>query len=95
VSGGKSARHTDDEIADAARRFRDWADRLDPDQAQVEDVSDLRAVAEAADAVRRDEARLTENVARSRARGRSWNLIAAILGVSRQAARQRYGRFSR
>lgn len=84
-------RHTDDEIEDAARRFEAWADKLDPATATVEDTSDLRAVAEAADAVRRDEARLKEQIAAARARGRSWNLIAVILGVSRQAARQRFG----
>jgi hypothetical protein len=81
---------TDKEVEDAARRFEEWADRLDPAKASVEDLSDLRDVAEAADAVRRDEAMLAETVARSRARGRSWNLLAVILGVSRQAARQRY-----
>jgi DNA-binding Lrp family transcriptional regulator len=39
----------------------------------------------------RDEALLTERVALARAHGRSWNRIAAALGVSRQAARQRFG----
>ncbi len=51
---------------------------------------DLRAVAEAADQVRRDEALVTERVAAARARGRSWNRIAVALGVSRQAARHRF-----
>jgi hypothetical protein len=50
----------------------------------------LREIAEAADAVRVDEARLTEAVQVARARGYSWNRIAVALGVSRQAARQRY-----
>lgn len=49
-----------------------------------------RAVAEAADKVRRDEALVTERVAAARARGRSWNKIAVALGVSRQAARHRF-----
>jgi hypothetical protein len=34
---------------------------------------------------------VTERVALARARGRSRNWIAAALGVSRQAARQRFG----
>lgn len=82
--------HTDAEIEDAARRFEQLADRLDPATAVVDDLSDLRAIAEAADQVRRDEALVTERVAAARARGRSWNRIAIALGVSRQAARHRF-----
>jgi hypothetical protein len=84
-------KHTDAEIEEAARRFETLADELDPETADVEDLADLRAVAEAADRARRDEALLTEQVALARANGRSWNRIAAALGVSRQAARQRFG----
>ena len=49
-----------------------------------------RAVAAAASAMRADEARLREAVQIARGRGHSWNRIAVVLGVSRQAARQRY-----
>jgi hypothetical protein len=83
-------RHTDAEIEDAARRFEQLADQLDPAIAAVDDLSDVRAIAEAADQVRRDEALVTERVAAARARGRSWNRIALALGVSRQAARHRF-----
>jgi hypothetical protein len=82
--------HTDDEVEEAARRFEQWADELDPETAMVESAEDLRAVAEAAETARRDEALLTERVAAARARGRSWNRIALALGVSRQAARQKF-----
>ena len=68
----------------------DLADDLDPARVAPEDLSDLRAVAEAAEQVRRDEALVTERVAAARARGRSWNRIAVALGVSRQAARHRF-----
>jgi hypothetical protein len=68
----------------------DLADNLDPASVAPEDLSDLRAVAEAAEQVRRDEALVTERVAAARARGRSWNRIAVALGVSRQAARHRF-----
>jgi hypothetical protein len=74
-----------------ARRFEALAGDLDPQTAQVEDLAGLRAIAEAAERARRDEALLTERVALARAHGRSWNRIAAALGVSRQAARQRFG----
>jgi hypothetical protein len=56
----------------------------------TEGIEDLCAIAEAADAARADEARLREAVQVARARGRSWNQIAVALGVSRQAARQRF-----
>ena len=82
--------HTDEELEQAAARFADRADELDPNQATVEHTDDLRAVAEAADAVAADTARLHEQVALARAHGRSWNEIALALGVSRQAARQRF-----
>lgn len=83
-------RHTDREIKDAADRFERLADSLDVDAARVQEIDDLRAVAAAADAVRTDDERLQEAVLRARARGRSWNHIALALGVSRQAARQRF-----
>lgn len=87
---GDLMKHTDAEIEDAARRFEQLADNLDPASMATEDLSDLRAVAEAAEQVRRDEALVTERVAAARARGRSWNRIAVALGVSRQAARHRF-----
>lgn len=83
-------RRTDEEIERAAQRFERWAEELDPATAEVRDLTDLRAVAEAADAVRADEARLREAVEAARTKGHSWNRIAIALGVSRQAARQRF-----
>lgn len=83
-------RHTDDEIERASRRFDQLADELDPATADVEHTDDLRAVAAVSEAVRADEARLRETVETARAHGRSWNQIAVALGVSRQAARQRF-----
>ena len=82
--------HSDEEIEEAAGRFQRLADELDPAGAKVDDLSDLRAVAEAADQVRHSEAMVTERVAAARAKGRSWNRIAIALGVSRQAARHRF-----
>jgi len=82
--------HTDEEIREAAQRFERLADELDPETAEVLSTEDLRGVATAAEAVREDEARLRETVEVARAHGRSWNQIAVALGVSRQAARQRF-----
>ena len=83
-------RHTDNEIEQAARRFEQIADSLDPATAHVEATDDLRDIATAAESVRANDARLREAVLLARARGRSWNHIALTLGVSRQAARQRF-----
>ena len=83
-------RHTGGEIERAARRFDQLADELDPATAEVDHTEDLRAIAAVSEAVRADEARLREAVEVARAHDRSWNQIAVALGVSRQAARQRF-----
>jgi len=81
-------RHTDEAIERAAARFEQWATSLDP--GDFEDITDLRTVAQAAEAVQAADARLREGVQTARLNGRSWNQIAVALGVSRQAARQRF-----
>ncbi|WP_034240017.1 ECF-type sigma factor [Saccharomonospora iraqiensis] len=80
----------DEELDHAAARFEQLADDLDPHTAEVDHTDDLRTIADAAEAVTADQARLREAVALARAHGRSWNDIALALGVSRQAARQRF-----
>ncbi|HLR96502.1 MAG TPA: hypothetical protein VK053_18400 [Jiangellaceae bacterium] len=84
-------RHTDEEVERAAKRFEELADELDPTATEAEDTEDLRAIAAASEVVRADQARLREAIEVARAHGRSWNHIAVALGVSRQAARQRFG----
>ena len=83
-------RHSDEQIQRASERFEQLADALDPDTAEVEDLSDLQAVAAASEAVQADEVRLHDAVRAAREHGRSWNQLGAALGVSRQAARQRF-----
>ena len=70
----------------------DFLAALDPSSVDVDNTEDLAAVAAAADRMTLAEAELIEAVKRARAEGRSWNRIAVALGVSRQAARQRFGR---
>jgi hypothetical protein len=82
--------HTNDEIERAARRFEQLADELDPNTAEVDRTDDLRQVAAISETLRAEEAQLRETVNIARAHGRSWNQIAVALGVSRQAARQRF-----
>ena len=74
----------------SATRFEPLADPLDPGSAEVEHSDDLRQIAVDSEAGRADEVRLREAVEVARAHGRSWNQIAVALGVSRQAARQRF-----
>lgn len=69
-------RHSDKQIDEAAQRFEQLADALDPDTAKVEDLSDLSAVAAASQAVQADEARLRQAVRIAREHGRSWNQLA-------------------
>lgn len=88
-------RHTEEEIERAAERFGKLADDLEPATAEIVNTDDLRAVAVASEATRADEARLRETVEVARVHGRSWNHIAVALGVSRQAARQRFARHER
>src|ERR1035441_383956 len=54
------SRHTDEEIAAAAARLEQRLDNLDPDGIKVRDITELRAIAEAADAARRAEAEIVE-----------------------------------
>lgn len=83
-------RHTDEEIERAANRFERLVEALDPETAAVDNTDDLHQVAVIREALRSDEARLRETVEIARANGRSWNQIGLALGVSRQAARQRF-----
>jgi hypothetical protein len=82
--------HTDEEVERAGQRFEQLADDLDPANAGFERTDDLQEIAAVSEAVRAAEARLRESVEAARAEGRSWNQIAIALGVSRQAARQRF-----
>ena len=82
--------HTEEELTRAAEQLEHRLDELDPSTLEAADTSDLRAIAEAVDAVNAADAQLRERVELARARGRSWNRIAIPLGVSRQAARERF-----
>ena len=68
-------RHSKQEIDEAARRFEELADRMDPAGADVLRIDDLREVAIVSEAVRTDEERLREAVAAARTHGRSWNRL--------------------
>ena len=67
-----------------------FLESIDPTTATVENIEDLAEIARITDRIARDEDALREAVRAARAQGRSWNRIAIALGVSRQAARQRF-----
>lgn len=70
-----------------------WLASLDPKAlaSPDSDGTDLRAIGDALRSVAASELSLAEQVARARANGRTWTQIAAVLGVSKQAARERFG----
>lgn len=89
----KTTRPTDMTDAELERYAEQVAaEDYQPEVVHVDDTRDLAAVADAADAVRAAEARLAEAVTVARAHERSWTRIGLAMGVSRQAARQRFSR---
>jgi hypothetical protein len=84
---------TRDQIERAVAGTDAWLKSLetaDVPDAAIEDPRDLRRVGLAAHALDEAELALTDSVGLARAEGRSWTEIANVLGVSRQAARQRF-----
>lgn len=84
---------TREQIEQAASDAEAWLERLDPAVfgTPEADASDLRAIAAATRAVADGTAEQTAAVGRARRNGKTWAEIAAVLGVSRQAATAKYG----
>jgi hypothetical protein len=72
---------------DAAER---WLDELDPDDVKLDDARYLRDIRNAAKALEDAEYQLRVAVAAARVHGETWGQIGMVLGVSRQAAQQRF-----
>lgn len=79
------------QLEQAAADAQAWLDSLDPDTTPAEDISDLAAIGTALSKVAEAESDIEAAVATARANGRSWPRIALVLGISKQAAQQRYG----
>ncbi len=75
----------------AASQIADRLARRDPAETEWRDAAPLRRVAEAFGATVTAEAELAKAVANARAAGHSWAAIAAMIGVSKQTAQQRFG----
>ncbi len=82
---------TREQLDRAATEVEAWLETLDPVDHPAEDTSDLRAIAVAVTDIAEGERRLRSAVATARANGRSWGRISMALGVTRQAARERFG----
>ncbi len=80
--------------AEAAERLESLdPDSLDP--SEWKEAGPLRTIAAADDAVEHAHQRLADAVTAAHDAGFSWTSIATVLGVSRQAARQRFGKPAR
>lgn len=69
-----------------------FLDQIEPDPADARDASHIRRVIAASEAVEVAQGELVAAVAAARAAGDTWDAIGVALGVSRQAAFQRFGR---
>ncbi|MGH3546253.1 MAG: hypothetical protein ACRDPW_10065 [Mycobacteriales bacterium] len=84
-------------ITRSAGSVQDWLDQLDPATTPASDAADLRRVGvalQACDAAKNKsttaERALASAVKIARNDGHSWSTIGMVLGVSRQAAQQRF-----
>lgn len=80
------------EVRPADTDVEQWLDQLDPDTTRAFDATPHRRIVAASEALVEAEDGLRKAVAAARAYGYSWVMIGASLGVSRQAAQQRFGR---
>lgn len=68
-----------------------WLDSLEVDPSKARDARHVRRIAAAAKTLADADAELTAAVIAARTAGDSWAMVGTALGVSRQAAFQRFG----
>jgi hypothetical protein len=69
----------------------EWLDSIEPNPADARDASHLRRIIAAQESVYAAQAELLDAVNAARAAGDTWALIGVALGITRQAAFQRFG----
>jgi hypothetical protein len=69
----------------------DWLDGVQRNPADARDAAHLRRIIAAAEALKGAEEELRAAVDAARAAGDTWAVIGLALGISRQAAYQRFG----
>jgi hypothetical protein len=82
---------TRQELEQAAADAEAWLDSLDPEATPAEDTSDLREIGLLLGKQVSLQKQLEDAVVAARHNGRSWSEIGLVLGISKQAARERYG----
>jgi hypothetical protein len=68
-----------------------WLDAIEPNPADARDATHMRRIIAAATALQDAEEELHSAVAAARDAGDTWDMIGVALGVTRQAAFQRFG----
>lgn len=68
----------------------DWLDSVEPNPADARDASHMRRIIAAAEALEAAQTELRDAVDAAREAGDSWAVIGVALGISRQAAQQRF-----
>lgn len=83
---------TREQLEKAVAETEAWLADLDPVALDepASNAEDLRGIAQALRAVAVNDLRLADEVAKARRNGRTWTQIGAVLGVSKQAARERF-----
>ncbi len=84
---------TREQLEKAVADTKAWLDHLEPEAiaSPESDTTDLLGIAQALHEVAASDLGLADQVAKARANSRTWTQIAAVLGVSKQAARERFG----
>ena len=80
--------------ADRAAALEAWADNVVPEDLKEAQTSSLRTIAELVEQRNEVDDDLAVAVRAARDARRSWSEIATMLGVSKQAAQQKYGPLS-
>ena len=71
-----------------------WLDSIEPNPEDARDATHIRRIIAAAEALHAADSELRDAVMTAREAGDTWEVIGMALGVSRQAAYQRFGRAS-
>ena len=74
-----------------AEAFETWADSVHPADLEPADTRALQAITRLTDLRKEIEAAIFDAVCGARRTGHTWSEIGVMLGVSKQAAQQRYG----
>ena len=74
-----------------AEAFETWADSVHPADLEPADTRALQTITRLTDLRKEIEAAIFDAVCEARRTGHTWSEIGVMLGVSKQAAQQRYG----